>query len=52
MKRLIPLILVCLAACGIDGAPISPAEAEEKERDQERGVNASGTASIGISSSL
>ena len=48
MTRLpfIALMLLALAACGIDGAPIPPGEDEPREKE-ETGITVSGDARLG-----
>lgn len=51
MSRLIPaLLLLILAACGVDGDPVPPNEVEEGEK--RTGITISGTASAGIAGTL
>lgn len=49
MIRILPL-LVLLAACGVDGAPIAPKDVEENK--PEPGVTVSGNVSVGIGGTL
>lgn len=44
MIRLIPLVLL-LAACGVDGAPVRPSDVE---REPQSGVTVSGSVEVGI----
>jgi hypothetical protein len=44
MIRILPLVLL-LAACGVDGAPVPPSQVEEKSPS---GVTISGSAEFGI----
>lgn len=47
MRYIAPLIILALAACGVDGAPDRPDRAATLT-----GLSISGTASIGVSGSL
>ncbi|GIT89836.1 hypothetical protein JANAI62_06800 [Jannaschia pagri] len=49
MKRFIlPLVLLSLAACGVDGEPVAPAEAEATST----GISLTGSASLGVGGTL
>lgn len=45
MIRILPLVLL-LAACGVDGPPVPPSEAEDKTTGP--GVTLSGSVEVGI----
>ncbi|MFO6465696.1 argininosuccinate lyase [Jannaschia sp. KMU-145] len=47
MIRLIPLLVLLLAACGVDGPPIPPSEVEPEDR-----VTISGSVGVGVRGSL
>ncbi|SDY61916.1 hypothetical protein SAMN05444004_102152 [Jannaschia faecimaris] len=47
MIRILPVILL-LAACGVEGAPVPPSEAEAEAAAQ-TGVSLSGSVEMGIS---